>query len=138
MKLLIHTSGEVRLSPADSTPSLLPGETVRDATTEEIALISQGGLLKVVGGVLTEVPIPPPAEVPLWRLKAIAAQVEHGDGTLLEAIDAAVASTPARFVWHNGNTIARESPTLAALAAGLGLTSAQVDEFFRQAAAIPI
>ena len=138
MKLLIHTSGEVRLSPADSTPSLLPGETVRDATTEEIAMISQGGLLKVVGGVLTEVPIPPPAEVPLWRLKTIAAQVEHGDGTLLEAIDAAVASTPARFVWHNGNTIDRNSPTLATLAAGLGLTSAQVDEFFRQAAALPI
>ena len=138
MKLLINESGDVRLSPADSTPSLQSGETVRDATAEEIELISQGGLLKVVGGVLTEVPIPPPAEVPLWRLKAIAAQVEHGDGTLLDAIDTAVEDTLARFVWQGGNTIARESPTLAALAAGLGLTSAQVDEFFRQAAAIPI
>jgi hypothetical protein len=138
MKLLINESGDVRLSPADSTPSLQPGETVRDATAEELELIEEGGLLKIVDGVLTEVPIPPPAEVPLWRLKAIAAQVEHGDGTLLDAIDAAVASTPARFVWHNGNTIDRNSPTLATLAAGLGLTSAQVDEFFRQAAALPI
>ena len=138
MKLLIHSSGDVRLSPADSTPSLQPGETVRDATAEELELIQQGGLLKVIDGVLTEVPIPPPAEVPLWRLKAIASAVEHGDGTLLDAVDAAVEGTPARFVWQNGNTIDRNSPTLATLATGLGLTSEQVDEFFRQAAALPI
>jgi hypothetical protein len=144
MKLLIAPTGDVTLVPAGVSITAGPEETLRDATVEEIALIEQGGYLRIVDGVLTEVPVPPPDEVPLWRLKQVAEGVPYGDGdgdgngNLLQAIDAAVASTPAKWVWANGNTIARNSALLDQLAEGLNLTSEQVDEFFRQAAAITV
>lgn len=138
MKLLITPTGAVTLVPAGVSITALPEDTLRDATAEEVALIEQGGYLRIVDGVLTPVPVPPPDEVPLWRLKQVADGVSYGDGTLLEAIDAAVADTPAKWVWANGNTISRSSALLTSLAEGLGLTSGQVDEFFRQAAAITV
>lgn len=138
MKLLITPTGAVTLVPEDVSIAAGPEEVLRDATAEELALIEQGGYLRIVDGVLTAVPVPPPDEVPLWRLKQVAEAVPHDGGTLLEAIDAAVEDTPAKWVWTSGTVISRNSDLLDLLADGLGLTGEQVDEFFRQAAAITV
>lgn len=79
-----------------------------------------------------------PQEIPNWRLRVVAGI--HG---LKPAITAALASLeePARTiateVWFNGNTIRRDSPLVAAIAAALGLTGDQLDAYFIQAAAFP-
>jgi hypothetical protein len=59
---------------------------------------------------------------------------------LLSQVEAIVASADAatRIAWDNANVIERNSPTVAALSAALGLTSAQLDALFTAAAAIRV
>jgi hypothetical protein len=75
-------------------------------------------------------PKPVPAEVPLWAFR----QVLIEDG-LLATILAAVQGNEIllNFIEY-GNFVDRSSPALATLAAQLGKTDAEVDEFFRRAA----
>jgi hypothetical protein len=144
MKLLIHSDGYVSFIPSGVTANAREGETLRDATEDELALIAQGGLLRVVDGDLTEVPLPPPDEVAAWRLHAIAALTPHGDITLADAIDGLINSLtePDRTVihasWHRGTVVRRDSPTVLSLAAELALEPADLDNLFRQAAAIQV
>jgi hypothetical protein len=85
-----------------------------------------------------------PLEVAAWRLHAIAALTPHGDITLATAIDAAIGALtePSRTVadasWHRGTVVRRDSPTVLSLASGLGLEPADLDNLFRQAAAIQV
>lgn len=79
-------------------------------------------------------PAPVPAMV--TNFQARAALIAAG---LFDQADAAVkASTNplALPAWEYSSTISRSSPLLDALASGLGLTDAQIDDLFRQAAAI--
>ena len=80
-------------------------------------------------------PAPPvPAQVALWQARAVLAQ--QG---LLDAASAAVAASGnpvLKAVWEYGNVITRASPGLALLAGALELTSEQVDDLFRAAAAL--
>jgi hypothetical protein len=79
--------------------------------------------------------LPVPESVALWQARAALASAG-----LLEKAQAAIAAAPAAVstAWEYGNTISRASPTIAALGEALGLSSAQIDDLFRQAAAIQV
>jgi len=85
-----------------------------------------------------------PSEVPAWRLHAVASRTPHGNATLAEAIDAAIASLPepvrtnVHASWHRGTVVRRDSPTVQQLATGLGIAPAALDSLFRQAATIAV
>ena len=62
---------------------------------------------------------------------------------LLDQVDAAIASIPdpvqrraAQIEWEYAQTVDRNSPFTQQLAAGLGITDAQKDALFKQAAAL--
>lgn len=78
-------------------------------------------------------PIDVPASV--TRFQARAALIEAG---LLDQIEAAVAAADplTREAWASSTAFERSSPTIAALAAALGLTGADLDALFRRAAQI--
>ncbi len=82
---------------------------------------------------------PPPAGVPqtVTRFQALAALHLAGH---LEAVKAIMAApeTPVltKLAWDNALSFERASPTLASLAAALGLTDADLDALFAQAAAL--
>ncbi len=83
-------------------------------------------------------PDPPKAPVPseVSRFQALAALTNAG---LYVAAQTAVngSSDPLiKLAWDNAQTFERSSPTIAALAAALGLTDAQVDDLFRAASLI--
>lgn len=77
--------------------------------------------------------IPVPQEVS--RFQALAALLHAG---LLDDVETAVAGADrfTQIAWSNASTFARASPTIATLAAALGLSDAQVDDLFRAAALI--
>lgn len=77
-----------------------------------------------------------PASVALW--KARAALESTG---LLASADAAVAASgnPAvKAAWEYATELQRDSPAIVGLASALGLSSAQLDALFIQAAAIEV
>lgn len=92
----------------------------------------------VAAGVAVADFAPPPAPVPpvVSRFQARAALLSAGT---LDAVQAAVDGSDDPLVtlaWTEAVEFRRDSPTIAALAAGIGLTEAQIDDLFRQAAAI--
>ena len=80
-----------------------------------------------------------PGEIANWRAKAVL-----GLAGLLAAVVTALdamqepARTVALAAWNGGADLARNGPTVLALAPVLGLTDAQVDDMFRQAAALEV
>ena len=82
---------------------------------------------------------------PAWRIRAIAKANPFGAGTLLDAATAAIDAIAdplekivAEEVFFGGNTLERDSALLAGMATGLGLTDAQLNDLFQQAAAIEV
>lgn len=69
------------------------------------------------------------------RFQALAALLNAG---LLSQVNAALADAGplAQLAWAEATEFRRNSPTIAGLSAGLGLTDAQVDDLFRAAALI--
>jgi predicted component of type VI protein secretion system len=57
---------------------------------------------------------------------------------LLDAVETAIAASPreVQLAWEYSVSVQRDDPTLAAMAAQLGLTEQQMDDLFRQAAAL--
>lgn len=82
---------------------------------------------------------PPPASVPqtVTRFQALAALHLAGYLPAMEAIMAAP-ETPvlAKLAWANALSFERSSPTLASLAAALGMTDADLDALFTVASGI--
>ncbi|MDO9131961.1 hypothetical protein [Hydrogenophaga sp.] len=82
---------------------------------------------------------PPPVGVPqtVTRFQALAALHLANKLTAVQAIMAAP-ETPmlAKLAWDNALSFERTSPTLASLAAMLGMTDADLDALFTQAATI--
>ena len=84
-------------------------------------------------------PVVVPQEIANWRARAV---LEIAG--LLPKVEAALASLTgdagvvARAAWNGGSEIHRHGPTVAAAIAALGLTDAQVDEMFIQAAALQV
>lgn len=81
--------------------------------------------------------VAPPAQVPgtVTPFQAKAALLQSG---LLDTVKAAIASAPplVQLAWTDATEFTRDSPTIAALSAQLGLTSEQVDDLFIAASAI--
>jgi hypothetical protein len=78
-------------------------------------------------------PTSAPATVAMWKAKAALAAAG-----LLAQVDAAVAAQPqaVQLAWEYATELHRDSSTLAAMAATIGLSAAQIDELFRQASAV--
>ena len=77
-----------------------------------------------------------PAPTSLRRFQARAALAMAG---LLPAVEAAIASSPdliTRLAWADAQVFERGSPTIASLAATIGLTEAQIDALFQTAGEI--
>ena len=81
--------------------------------------------------------VAPPVPVPLSVSRRQAKRALLAAG-LLSSVEAAVAGASAevQIDWADALEFRRDSPTIAALAAGLGLTGAQIDDLFRTAATI--
>lgn len=80
--------------------------------------------------------LPPPAPLVVSRFQARVALLQAG---LLEAVEAAVAASAdplVRLAWSDAVEFRSDSPTIAAIAAGLELTAAQIDALFAAAAQI--
>ena len=84
-------------------------------------------------------PPPVPGEIANWRAKAVLelAGLLVGVETALDAMPEP-ARTVALAAWNGGAALARNGPTVLALAPALGLTDAQVDDMFRQADALEV
>lgn len=78
---------------------------------------------------------PPPVPQSVSRFQARAAMHVAG---LLDQVEAAIAQadTLAQMAWTDAVEFRRDSPTIAALAAQIGLTDAEIDALFRAAAEI--
>ncbi len=90
----------------------------------------------------TKLPDPPkrvPREIPNWRGKVVLSQAGH-----LEAVEAFLAALPepqrtvALAAWTGDAKLARNSQTVLAIAAHLGLSSAEIDSLFIAAEALQI
>ena len=84
---------------------------------------------RLVNGQVTDVPYS------VTRFQARAVLAAAG---LLASVEAAIASADqfTQIAWADAQEFRRESPTMNGLAAVLGLTEAQLDDLFRQAATI--
>lgn len=92
--------------------------------------------------VLVEAATDAEAELIAWRANAAVSRFQaraalHAAG-LLDAAEAAVAGAEpiVRIAWADAAEWRRNSPTIAAIAAALDLTSEQIDDLFIQAATI--
>lgn len=98
---------------------------------EAMAMVAEG---------TAEIVDPPPSPVPVpqvvSRFQARAALLQAG---LLDTATAAIGASGnvfAQLAWAEAAEWRRDSPTLLALAEGIGLTSEQIDDLFRTAAEI--
>ncbi len=75
------------------------------------------------------------ARMVVSRFQAMAALMDAG---LLSSVNTALAGAGplAQLAWAEATEFRRNSPTIAGLAAGLGLSDTQVDDLFRAAALI--
>jgi len=116
-------------------PEPLPGWHVAAAFREAVAptewaaqrIVTPPGM-----AVLGRTPTPQS----VTRFQARAALAMAG---LLDGVEAAVAASPnllARLAWADAQSFERQSPTIASLAAILGLSTDQIDELFQTAAEI--
>ena len=75
-----------------------------------------------------------PPVVPKWKLQIVMHEMPSRKGlpTLLDDANAIVSAVGgvAQIAWQNATDIQRDSPTLAALAPGLGLSDAEIDAAF--------
>lgn len=112
--------------------------------------------MKLVNGVLTPLTaeeqaeydarqnVPPATPVPFSITNAQARYVfrrtPYGEGTLFDAVDAAVRATGGDIVdfWDYANEFERDSAAILGLAAALSITSAQLDDLFRTAKAVKL
>lgn len=79
-------------------------------------------------------PPPVPSQVPMWAVRVVLKQ-----NNLLDQAEAAIAASDdyaLQTVWEYGNFADRNSPSIAALAAALGMTSEEVDRMFFAANAL--
>lgn len=121
---------------------------LRAVTDEEAAQITgppilEGASLDAIasahGITRWQAPVPVPQVVPAWRLRAVAKLAG-----LDAQIDTAIASLPEPTktvvwgAWNEGTEIHRTSATMTAMQSALSLSDAQIDGFFRQAAALAV
>ena len=135
------TPGKIIRIAAPNAPAR-NGWLIREATPDEQAQIEDGeNYWTPTGegtGTLSAPPAKIPTEIPAWKGRTILRLTPAGDGTLWDAVQAAIAGLPdqqriAAEEVLGGTVWSRSSPTLAALAAALNLASEQVDALFAAA-----
>lgn len=79
----------------------------------------------------------PPSVTPR-QARLVLLSVPHGNGTLLDAVEAAIAAGPRadQITWEFAVDVRRDYPMIANLAEALELTGEQVDDLFRLAATL--
>jgi len=134
-------------SPNDNGTHIRTSDGMRGDLLEfpdAVRILPESAALAAADGFeLVPAPPPPPPPVPgeiaNWRAKAVL-----GLAGMLSAVEAALNAMPepARTVaiaaWNGGADLARSGPTVLALSTTLGLTDDQVDDMFRQAAALEV
>jgi hypothetical protein len=110
-------------------------------TDEQYDARDSAGPLMVKNGALSAYVAPPPAApVVPTSISPAQARLALLDAGLLDQVEAAVAagSRATQIAWEMATSIERNSPTVAALSAALGLTDTQLDDLFTTAAAIRV
>lgn len=120
----------------------IPPDAVEVTAAQRKAVIDAQAQGKIIKGDANGRPVAqdPPAPVPYvpYTVTPFQAKAAIYAAGLLPAVEAAIASAPkvAQLAWSDATEFTRDSPTIATMAAALGLTSAQVDALFVAAAAI--
>ena len=121
---------------------VIPADAVAITDAQWRALLdgqSQGKVIEADanGRPVLGAPAPPAPYIPytVTPFQAKAALLQAG---LLDTVKAAIAAASpiAQLAWSDATEFTRDSPTIAALSAQLGLTSAQVDALFVAASQI--
>lgn len=111
--------------------------------------ISNGVVVELIGDELAEFEArlanpPVPDAVDTWRARAIMELTPHGEGNLLQAVEALVEAIPdpatriiARHQLTSAPHFLRGAAIVLALASELGLSEPQIDALFRAAEALP-
>lgn len=88
--------------------------------------------------VRSPIPLPVPESITAWQAQAALKLTPFGDGTLYDAVVAALAALPdgsekvvAQTAFEKDAKFVRSSPTIAAIAGALGIDGAQIDDLFR-------
>lgn len=118
-------------------PDNYPADAVEITQAQYDALLSSDAWRYMDGDLVKVEPEPETAPIPqsISRFQARAALLA---ADLLSDVEAAVAAADpfAQLAWAEAQEWRRDSPTLLALAHGIGLTDAEIDDLFVQAAAI--
>lgn len=137
-----HTRYSVsETDPADVyIPASRQGEMIAYASIEEfLPTIGLESVEEHEFPVAPPEPVVVPQEIANWRAKAVLSLAG-----ILPSVEAALnaledpAKTVALSAWNGGAEVHRNGPTVAAAIAMLGLTDAQVDAMFIQAAALQV
>lgn len=107
----------------------LPGKTLVTSDTAQIGDTYANGTFTP--------PTPPPVPIPQSVTPLQARKAINAAG-LRSSIEAAVAASgqDAQDAWEYATVIERNNSIIASMAAGLGLTSTQIDDLFRTAATL--
>jgi hypothetical protein len=139
-----YSPGQQTFYQPDWKYSALPGDLLPIADAEYMKAMSRpAGYAFTVSeaGIVELLPPPedPPASSPASISPAQARIALHNAGPLGQ-VEAAVAAADivTQIAWAQATAIERDSPTVAALSAALGLTAAQLDDLFTAAAAIRV
>lgn len=113
--------------------------TIVDAATGEIT-VDEGFVLDPIEQPAT----PAPRSTAMWRARAIAKVTPHGDGTLFDAVVAAIASmtdplvqAAASEAWERGTTFDLDGQLVPVLMGALAMTEEDVLPLIEAAEALP-
>lgn len=83
-------------------------------------------------------PAPVPVEIDMRQAELMLVDAAHGEGTRLDAVNAYIATQPERvqIEWRRSTKLRRDHPMVAIMALFFGQTEAEVDQWFRDGAAI--
>jgi len=127
----------------------IPPEAVEISDGQWLEFITNAGMRRWRDGQV-EIYAPPapepqpPRSVAMWRARTIMKVTPRGDGTLFDAVQAAIAAltdplqkASAEEALERGDVFDRDGVFVPMLAYGLGITEKQLDELMEQAAALP-
>lgn len=125
-----HDAAQAVIASCGAMESWLVQWRAGDNELRDLALAE---LADIARQITPELPVP--QEVALWQARAALAAAG-----LLDAATAAVQSAGGAIAaaWEYGNVIRRDAPSIAALGAALNLSSDQIDDLFRNAAAVSV
>jgi hypothetical protein len=140
---IVNLAGSLAgLTPADLEFRGIYALALPDAPEGEVevtrSLTVEGGvpILSVTFGAPPASPVPTAVDMRQARLKLL--DEPHGEGSRLDAVDAYVASQDqrAQIEWVHSKELRRDHPLVGIMGLFFEQTSADIDQWFREAAAI--